>query len=1572
MKINFAEVPDPGDRYELGHILGCGVYGRVHLATDSQASKKRVAIKIQKYNSETERYVEQEYNILRDINNHLNLVDFYGVYKKGNDIWFVLELCEGGPAICLVNGLLAKNRRMAEEHIAYILKEVTKAIIYLHENNVIHRDVKGSNILLTREGEVKLCDFGLSQKLRSSDEKLFAKMGSPCWMAPELAAANQKKKDAYYDNRIDVWALGITAIELGESKTPFQDVHPTRALFQIITNPPPTLQKLSNWSEYYHDFISECLVKCFEYRPYIIEVIDHPFLQQIPENNYHLSLEIKTLLSDIDKLDLLRRPAEIIVNENCVKKGIDGDLEDMYEEDLASLPNLTENSILTLLEKRLEIGECYSSIGDVLLYLNPNERRSIYGKEFHEKYYFKSRSENAPHIYSVGDTAYQNALHHVIPQQVIFIGESASGKTTNYLHLLDHLLYLGENASINSDRIKSAVKLIHTLIHASTPTNDYSTRAIFKTSFSYGKTGKFTGAEFKVLGLEKWRISSPDTTQSNFHFFYYILDGLILANLAEKYKLNTNRDYRYLKREEIDKTTLPKYDTEGNIIKFQKIVQYLEELQFTDDEMSTIYSVIAAILNLGEVQFYENEEGFAEIDNKEPIHNFSHLLEVDNKKICWALTNYCLIVAGKAIRKKNTCGEASDTRDVLANNLYTRLVDYIVSIVNRKLSLGKEIFGEKYHIKILDYFGFECFKQNHLSQFFVNCFNEQIHYHFLQRVFSWEIMDLINEEVKYTPINYFNNKDTLNELLGKPEGVLSIIDDASRKGYSGSYITGNIQNLEKTKIMVYDTLKFSVTHYTGTVSYNVKDMPEKNRDFLPPEIIDTMRNSQNCAISMFFTNKLEKCGNLYIPMEKAKKIKYAFTEKLSSKNHFSQIKKMRTQATIFRAICLDLFKELSIGSGSGGTHFVECIRTDLNRRPLTLQKELLRQQLRALTLIETAKMRQLGYPHRISFSEFLRRYKFLAFDFEENVELTRDNCRLLMVRLKMEGWALGKTKIFLKYYNEEYLSRLYETQVKKIIKIQSILRRFLAKCRLAKEIKDQERECIQEIKKRRRSSIMTEEEAAEIIQKAYRKSTRRKELSDMFEPLEEEEFIFIKPFALKWKNKSIFSVLVRYRAIRLQDLFNFCQQIHLYNLNVYHNCRQIMENVDLNTVDRKAAVSFWLGENIKPVLKIAFRLNDIPFYDTSHMYDLLTNLGNFEKQEPWDVSYQWRESQSQEILQKNRLQQNFSKSEDLVNVAYSRNPDDEIVKLSSSNDDDDEETEDNSKQLKDIQNESVKGNQTPESTDLKSDDENIDENIETDDSVDTDVNISNEVIVGKREREIKDVGVEKQTALNNGNVEIFDTESNRLIFREIDKSDEAKYIENSKPANKDFEYIKPTPNKDENIEGRDNKSGKPIFEEIKLRKVNKCDEVKYIINSRPANKDFDYIKPTPTSIKSKLPVDPIAELRNIVRKDSNVSDDDPPFNFQGMLRKTNFRRDSLKNNAEVSRRDSLRKIVDSPRRDSLKNAMKAVRRFSLGKEPENYADVTTNGTDVEEPITCKPVELEILPGLFINGMEVDL
>lgn len=129
---------------------------------------------------------------------------------------------------------------------------------HLHQNHVIHRDVRGNNILLTKDGEVKLVDFGLCRRLSSTLGKSSTCIGSPCWMAPEVVASSRNNDDDDgYGNRADVWAIGITTIELGDGKAPFEDMHPTRALFQIVRNPPPTFYRPANWGETINDFINE-------------------------------------------------------------------------------------------------------------------------------------------------------------------------------------------------------------------------------------------------------------------------------------------------------------------------------------------------------------------------------------------------------------------------------------------------------------------------------------------------------------------------------------------------------------------------------------------------------------------------------------------------------------------------------------------------------------------------------------------------------------------------------------------------------------------------------------------------------------------------------------------------------------------------------------------------------------------------------------------------------------------------------------------------------------------------------------------------------------------------------------------------------------------------------------------------------------------------------------------------------------------------------------------------------------------------------------------------------------------
>jgi len=161
----------------------------------------------------------------------------------------------------------------------------------------------------------------------------------------------------------------------------------------------------------------------------------------------------------------------------------------------------------------------------------------------------------------------------------------------------------------------------------------------------------------------------------------------------------------------------------------------------------------------------------------------------------------------------------------------------------------------------------------------------------------------------------------------------------------------------------------------------------------------------------------------------------------------SQVNNLRTLSANFRYTCLTILKTLNQNANLG-MHFVRCIRADLEYKPRAFHRDLVQQQMKALGVLDTVIARQRGYSCRVTFQEFLKRYQFLAFDFDETVDITKDNCRLLLVRLKMEGYALGKSKVFLTYYNDEFLARLYEVQVKKVIKVQSMMRALLARKRM--------------------------------------------------------------------------------------------------------------------------------------------------------------------------------------------------------------------------------------------------------------------------------------------------------------------------------------------------------------------------------------------------------------------------------------------------------------------------------------------------------------------------------------------
>lgn len=289
--LKFEQLPSPGERFTLGEEIGRGVCGRVVRAIDTQQSGKVVAIKIQVNDKELREKIDEEYRVFRDFSQYPNFPNLYGVYRHkaaaGRDeVWFVMEYCAGGSVVQLIERLDAMGRRLSELQIAYILREVAKGLLELHKSHIMSRDIRGNNVLLTGEGEVKIIDFGFAKSFESTMGKRGTCIGSPNWMAPEMFTNPSKINERVYGSRADVWALGILAIELGDGHPPFFEMHPTRMIFQILRNPPPTLYRPANWSPNFNDFIAECLEKNHEHRPYLVEVLEHPFLAELPENDY--------------------------------------------------------------------------------------------------------------------------------------------------------------------------------------------------------------------------------------------------------------------------------------------------------------------------------------------------------------------------------------------------------------------------------------------------------------------------------------------------------------------------------------------------------------------------------------------------------------------------------------------------------------------------------------------------------------------------------------------------------------------------------------------------------------------------------------------------------------------------------------------------------------------------------------------------------------------------------------------------------------------------------------------------------------------------------------------------------------------------------------------------------------------------------------------------------------------------------------------------------------------------------------------------------------------------------------
>ncbi|XP_017461521.1 PREDICTED: myosin heavy chain, muscle isoform X6 [Rhagoletis zephyria] len=697
-------------------------------------------------------------------------------------------------------------------------------------------------------------------------------------------------------------------------------------------------------------------------------------------------------------------------------------------EDMSNLTYLNDASVLHNLRQRYYNKLIYTYSGLFCVAINPYKRYPVYTNRCAKMYRGKRRNEVPPHIFAISDGAYVDMLTNHVNQSMLITGESGAGKTENTKKVIAYFATVGastkkdesqKNKGSLEDQVVQTNPVLEAFGNAKTVRNDNSSRFGKFIRIHFGPTGKLAGADIETYLLEKARVISQQSLERSYHIFYQIMSGSV-AGVKEICLLSNNvYDYHIVSQ---GKVTVASID---DAEEFTLTDQAFDILGFTLQEKQDVYKITAAVMHMGGMKFKQRgREEQAEQDGEEEGGRVAKLFGCDTAELYKNLLKPRIKVGNEFVTQGRNVQQVTNSIGALCKGVFDRLFKWLVKKCNETLDTKQK---RQHFIGVLDIAGFEIFDYNGFEQLCINFTNEKLQQFFNHHMFVLEQEEYQREGIEWTFIDFGMDLQMCIELIEKPMGILSILEEESMfPKATDQTFAEKLVNTHLGKSPPFQKPKppkpgqqaahFAIGHYAGVVAYNITGWLEKNKDPLNDTVVDQFKKSQNKLLIEIFADHPGQSGG----GEQAKG---------------GRGKKGGGFATVSSAYKEQL-NSLMTTLRSTQPHFVRCIIPNEMKQPGLVDAHLVMHQLTCNGVLEGIRICRKGFPNRMVYPDFKQRYQILNPRGIKGLDDPKKASKILIesTELDEDQYRLGNTKVF---FRAGVLGQMEEFRDERLGKIMS-------------------------------------------------------------------------------------------------------------------------------------------------------------------------------------------------------------------------------------------------------------------------------------------------------------------------------------------------------------------------------------------------------------------------------------------------------------------------------------------------------------------------------------------------------